>query len=145
MRLPSVAGVELHGVALGWRLARGTPSWPSVFQMILPVALSSASSRHWWTSFFFQRRDVPVEPHLQFRLPRLHRRSNINAVAPHNRARVSQAGQRSLPKDVRACFNVPVRGRCLALIYAARTRPAILWPIAGVDKWTGARDCRQQT
>ena len=48
---PSVAGVELQALALGWRWDLGIRSKARVFQRIQPVPLSNAISRHWWGVF----------------------------------------------------------------------------------------------
>ena len=75
---------------------------------------------------FLDWRDVPAKPHLELRLPRLHRSGNTDAVATHNWARMNQPGQGGLPAEVRARFNVPVDRQRPTFIDAARARPSEL-------------------
>src|SRR6266508_4998710 len=49
--VPSVAGVELQCVALVCRSTRGTASYPSLSQRILPEVFSTLSRSHWCGSF----------------------------------------------------------------------------------------------
>src|SRR6185503_15317328 len=48
MYWPSVAGVEFACDAMTWRAVCGTPSFATRSHRILPVALSSAYTRHEW-------------------------------------------------------------------------------------------------
>ena len=61
-------------------------------------------------------------------------RGEEDAVAPDDRARVAEAGDRRLPADVRPVLHVPGDRRVLAVGDAGRVRPAELRPVRRLDR-----------
>jgi hypothetical protein len=71
--------------------------------------------------------------------PRADGAGHIDATAPHDRARMTEAGNRGAPEDVLARLAVPAIGKVLSVRDACGSRPAKRRPASGGAAGTGQR------
>ena len=113
------------------RFSRGSPVYAVCVQRVAPVARSSAITCHSCSERSGEASPSPYRP-LRNVAPgsTAHRRRHEHQIAPDDRARVGEPGQRHAPLDVRAGRQVPGVGQPGAVTdaggeQAAERRPAL--------------------
>ena len=139
-RRPSVTGVELAWLLLVWRLVVGAPIDGGALPQDLSGRLVQAVDLPLVRRQVVHRLHVAIQPGLEAVVAgAADRGGREHAVAPHDRARGGDAGNRRLPLDVLAARDVPLGDRALAVAVAGAAVAAERRPVARTG---GARDRR---